>query len=64
MPVEKKNKAWQTAVTNITDWLRAHDLEEGQLWTTISIQGTLEGCTERRVEVDYHFYKKPDHDWF
>ncbi len=31
MPVEKKNKAWQTAVTNITDWLRAHDLEEGQL---------------------------------
>lgn len=44
MLVEKKNKAWQTAVTNITAWLRDHDLEEGPLeW---KIGRFLENFTE------------------
>ena len=33
------------------------DLEEGPLWTTLTVEGTLEGCAEGKVAVNYRFYK-------
>lgn len=31
-------------------------IEEGPVWTTISIDGALEGCAQGRIQVDYRIY--------